>query len=947
MSLTEFTPDPGQTNLWRRNYLNLQRQRFEAVISQLPSQSGAVLSVIPLLLHVNRSKLPGFVSHDTPSGILGLTPEAADLERLQQMAGQEIPSGAITRRQISGVFLINNPVAINAQDCSKLQIRVCAGAHMEEFQLRNLRQKCLRLSEWAASQKASLTISVHLTDDLFDPVPELGLTEISHDDFYCHSTLMAGVAPFWWVIPQEAEVSADDCWQALLENDDFTPQDYLRLPEPGQACATTLINKGLSLLEQALTTPYPVLLPLQLLSQQMTAYPQHRALSLRLRQLLQEGVTEARSFDADTCLASEVLAGLTDSENQSSPELLRRALYFSAALPLTDLNAGQRKRWRSQALDALVNDWGWSSSDLHWLDQRQSWAPSQVLKERNQIASALLTVFSRLKGFIAARTLASEESAEAPAADTTQEDGDTRLPAEADEPPVRIDKVRLNRLQNRITALFESAADKIPEINPGIRHQMAEDKMTLNRRQSMWRLLQGSWNPDQAQDVIYQSESLIRVLMFAHRNGLLSDYSHLAVYPDHAVNNFELKALINDIKVIPQPRDSELDFSRDPVVTGWHLFVNTGEKPQSELSRHGMEKVSDLDDALNFSSNGENLVRTIEVFSRNSWGEWQVAYLTGSEVVHEALMQVLNARPLDNPVWPELQVHCHSQVRRVVIKKRIESLFSDITSHFSHPGAPPYLFQTARFHLLESRLGQIISHDADSHAHLLKILALPRRQFRRWQIDSYALKDTPLRYILEKAPGEHWQLWFWRNNGKVSLFIMDDRGSLLTEEHTTSAVKDLLQARLSQMNTLNERFAGTEQREPWPLILSELEQHPETLVFSHVRRKIPPEAYSMPAQGMTASVDTERQLTLSSSGQIFRQSELGNRLFQELATMLSGGKDTVVPFLRDIRVENNRQLITHMQYVRRIEYYLSASVPRAPVSQPATTQESATAQTGR
>ena len=144
MSLTEFTPDPGQTNLWRRNYLNLQRQRFEAVISQLPSQSGAVLSVIPLLLHVNRSKLPGFVSHDTPSGILGLTPEAADLERLQQMAGQEIPSGAITRRQISGVFLINNPVAINAQDCSKLQIRVCAGAHMEEFQLRNLRQKCLR-----------------------------------------------------------------------------------------------------------------------------------------------------------------------------------------------------------------------------------------------------------------------------------------------------------------------------------------------------------------------------------------------------------------------------------------------------------------------------------------------------------------------------------------------------------------------------------------------------------------------------------------------------------------------------------------------------------------------------------------------------------------------------------------------------------------------------------
>lgn len=939
MSLTYPVPSHPQISQWRSNFLSIQRQRLEAVYSQLPSQFGTVLSALPLLLHVNRSKLPGFVTHDTPSGILGLTPEPAEMERLQQMAGQEIPSTAVSRRLIGSVYLISNPTALNATASQTLEIRVCTAAPLEEFQLRNLNQKCLRLCEWAEKQKVPLSISVHTPSTLLEAVPALELGALNADEFYCSSTLMAGAPAFWWFIAGDSGLSDEAYWEALLEDEDFLPQDYQQLPAPEHCCASTMLNQSLEMLEQALTNPYPILNRLQMLTQQMAAYPQHQALSQSMREQLQSGSTEPGILDADSAMIRRILATIATGDQRDSPELQRRALYFSTGIELTNMSAGQRKRWRSRLLDDLVNEWGWSAADLHWLDQRQSWSPAQVLKERNQIASFLLTTFSRLKGFIAVHQTAAAEAA------ALLDEGDDA--SVSDEPEVRIDQQRLTLLQNRITAQFESSNDKIPDINPGIRHEMAEDKMTLNRRQNLWRLLQGSWNPDQTQDVIYQSESLIRVLVFAHRNGLLSDYSHLAVYPDHALTSIELKALINDIKTIEHPRASESRFSRDPVVTGWHLFVNSGEKPQSELARHGMEKVSDLDDALNFSSNRENLIRSIELFSRNTWGEWRVEYLTGEQIVHEGLMKILNARPSDNPVWAPIEVHCHSQMRRVVIKKRIESLLADITGHFSHPGSPPYLFQTGRFHLLESRLGQIISHDADNYAHLMKILAQPRRQFRRWQLDSYALQGTPLRYILEKAPGEHWQLWFWRSQGKVELFIMDDRGSLIGEEHTTSKVKDLLLARLSQMNTLNQRFADAEQREPWPLLLAELEQNPETQAFTHVRRKIPQEAWSMPAQGLSAGVDTERQLTLSASGQIFRQTELGNRLFQELSSLLASDEHPLPPFLRDIRVEGNRQLITHMQYTRRIEHYISASAPRPAPPAPAADITSVTAQSGR
>lgn len=947
-------PDNHQLSQWREDFLSLQRQKLEAVFTQLPSQWGPVLSAIPLLFHVNRSRLPGFVSHDTPTGIQGLIPTDADKEQLKKLAGQEVPLSAMTHRMLGGIFLINNPVALSQPATEVLHIRVCSQGALEDFQLQNLIKKCARIQEWAMSQRVPLKLSIHTPDTLFSASPEQAADAIDSDTFYTSATLLAGNPPFWWCMPAEADDSEDEYWQQLLEQDDFSPTDYLRLPAPEPEAGQSLADRAVTVLEQALSAPYSWLNPLKQLDSQLRLYPQHPVMAQSMRLNFQQGQKSPGTVDADHNLAVLFLSETNPDDPKNSTELLRRALYFSTGISLTQLTPGQRKRWRVQIIESLIQSWGWSPSDLAWLDSHADWTPAQVLKERNQIASLLLTGLLQLQQFLQAGSEGDESDTDvdslsekqnqkeplhqtAPVTDQKQGSAADGLPDDellnsgyaelrSATDTVRLsDPARLSLLQNRMAALLESNPDKIADINPGIRAEMHEDKMTLQRRDDLWRLLQGSWNPDQPQEVIYQSDSLVRLLIFAHRNGLLGDYSHLAVVPEHAVNQFELKALISDIKDIPLPQASEQNFAKERVITGWQLFVNSGEKSSSLLSRMGKEKVSDLDDALNFSANRENLIRTLEVFSRNSWGEWQVEYLDHEHMVHETLMKVLNARAPSNPAWPPLSIHCHNQTRRVVILQRLNALFGDIMKHFSHPGASPYLLQTGPFHLLESRLGQIISHDAAGHKQLMKILSQPRRKFRRWQLDPYALQDTGLRYVLEKAPAEHWQLWFWRQPGKVTLYIMDDRGSLISEEHTTHKVKELLLARLSQMNTLNQRFTGTVQNEPWPMFLGELVQNAETRQFSHQKRRIPSEAYSLPPKGLTATVDSERQLTLVSSGQIFRQQELGNQLFQELIGTLGSDTQSLPPYLRDIRVENNQQLITHLQYVQRIEHYLSIS----------------------
>lgn len=935
MNLHPDSPDLSQLSLWRQAFTDLQRQKLDAVFAQLPTAWGPVLSAIPLLFHVNRSRLPGFVSHDTPAGIHGVSPTAADLEQLKKLAGQDVPLSAMTHKTLGGVFLINNPAALSQPGTETLQIRICSQGRLEDFQRQNLMKKCERIQEWAMSQKVPTKLSVHTPDSLFDGCPDQSAAPLSSDAFYTGATLLAGNPPFWWFIPDQTESEA--WWQQLLELDDFIPSDYLRLPAPAAEQGTCLADRTLEALEKALTDPYPWLPLLAQLERQLQKYPEHPVLADQMRRALQQEKTHAGTLDADGNRMSLLLNSTDQDAPHPHAELLRRSLYFATGISLTHLTGGQRKRWRVQVLEHLIQQWGWSPADLAWLDSHAEWSPAQVLKERNQIASFILPVLEQLQQRLdpAPADEALETTATPDFPDELLNDGYTEL---GNEQGIRLsDPARLAPLQNRLMALFDSAPDKIDIINPGIRADMGEDKMTLQRHEEVWRLLQGRWNPDEPQEAIYESDSLVRVLLFVHRNGLLSDYSHLAVVPEHAVNAYELKALINDIKDIPIPIESEQNYRQERAITGWQLFVNVGEKNPSLLSRLGKEKVSDLDDALNFSANRENLIRSLDVFSRTSWGEWQVESLSHESMVHETLMKVLNTRPHGRADWPSLSVHCHSQTRKVIIQQRLSALFTDIMQHFSRPGAAPYLLQTGPYHLLESRQGEIISHNAPGQKQLLKILSQPRRRFRRWQLDPYALQGTALRYVLEHAPAEHWQLWFWRQPGRVMLYIMDDKGSLLTEEHKTHRVKELVQARLSQMNTLNQRLTST-QDAPWPLHLAELIQDPETRAFSHQKRKIPSEAYALPARGLTATVDNERQLTLVSSGQIFRQTELGNQLFQVLVDTLGSDWNDLPGYLRDIRVDHNQQLITHLQYVRRIEHYLAISrqpLPGVPGQPPA------------
>ena len=214
-----------------------------------------------------------------------------------------------------------------------------------------------------------------------------------------------------------------------------------------------------------------------------------------------------------------------DSTDSEQLDLIRRSFYFKTGIKLTQLAGSQRDQWRTKALENQITTWGWSHTLLAELDNREQWLAIDVLKERNALVTQMLNSYRTLITF-------SEQHAN----------------------DVHISQEDMTVLGNRLYAAFKSEPGKTIDINPGIRTNMTEEKITLNLTDDGWQLIPGNWRPGDTRGVLHQSSSLVEILLFAHRNGLLTSESHIALYPTHnPVTQYELRALVQDILQLAQP----------------------------------------------------------------------------------------------------------------------------------------------------------------------------------------------------------------------------------------------------------------------------------------------------------------------------------------------------------------------------------------------------------
>ncbi|WP_430460911.1 class I adenylate cyclase [Thalassolituus sp. LLYu03] len=916
-----------QVHQWQSAFLQLNQNRLQIARSLMSPRQQIVLDVLPLMLHLNHPQLPGFINHNVPHGLPHFVASAQQLQSLQTIArGLQLPRG-FSAQQIRGLYLMGSLGSLAQARSSDLDVWVCYDESLPADDIALLRNKCQLLERWAESLSVELHFFLMNLSDFRKGQSQEAEGEdcgssqhvLLLDEFYRSSLWLGGCQPRWWLIPTTQERNADALWEQLLDQHRVHKDHWLDFGAIPTIPPAEFIGAGLWQLNKGLGDPYKSLLKLLLTRHYAGQYPNIRPLCWDLKDQVHKGLCDVESNDAYQLMLARLTRQLQDEGNRERVELARRAFYYKAKIPLSQLNPAQRNSWRAKAMLGLCHSWGWSEDTLKELDQRQEWAPMRVQKERNALISEMLGSYRFLAAF-------SQKYA----------------------PRVHISRQDMQTLGNRLYAAFDTRPGKIIDINPGISSSLGQEKLALNLKRGVWQLIPGIFYRSgdeqlEQQQVLKQSPSLVELLCFARYNGLLEGYTRIAIYPTHnPLSQYELNEISAIIRSLEPVKPNNAAFLRAPRPLQWHLLVNVGVDPQHELSRRGMQKISNRDDALGYSAARDNLVQTIDLVTINSWGEWLTERFTGDAAMLQCLQSVLAHLPQVREFgWPPATVHCHCASRASAIRIRVEQLLADVLAHFSEQPKAPYLIEASEsWYLLENSRDGMQLRAADSPMKLLALLARPAKGFVGYTLDRAALLNSPLRVIFSEARSGVWQIWYWRHDGKVYFYFVDDKGALLHQQwpDQEGSSQYWLMPILRFLRQIDQRWQRQDGRlQPRKILITEMRRKAQSFEFELVRRRMPDLPQQSSSIDLRAVLDANKQPTLYCDGMEFSAWQFGNSLYQAVVKEViarRGSRAQYPLFLGDLELPDSQNMIEHLQVKQRLETRLMHALQGHPEDSP-------------
>jgi adenylate cyclase class 1 len=757
----------------RARFMHINQCRLERAMEGLSSRQQLVLTLLPLLFHVNHPLLPGYVSGATPAGVAGFEPDAeqvADAQRLARSFAYKARHGN-PPRPIHGLFLMGSLGSLAQAEQSDMDLWVCHAPGLAEAERDELRRKCQLLEAWAASQGAE----AHFF--LIDPQnfaqgqrdsqlssDDCGTTQhfLLLDEFYRTAIWLAGRTPLWWLVPVYEEHNYQAYTETLLSKRFIRNQDALDLGNLAHIPPGEYVGAGLWQLFKGIDSPYKSLLKLLLTEVYASEHPTVRCLSLDYKQAVFANHLNLNELDPYVMVYRRIERYLQQRGETARLELVRRSLYLKVNKKLSGLDRTRSSGWQRQLLQRLTDEWGWDERQLAMLDSRSQWKVRQVAVERRELVAELNHSYRFLGQF-----------------------------AQSQDASSRAEQRDLNVLGRRLYAAFERRAGKIEVINPGIAPDIAEDTLTLvqspNRKEPgshHWGLYNGNLGVHEWEHFspIKRCRELLELLAWAHRNGVIDSSTRLALHPgDSDLSEFELFNLLGSLQQsIPLPLDSvsEERLLQPSVADEILLLVNVGVDPLRHHRDLNILMTTERTDSLSYAGVRENLVLTLDQVTRNSWNEVLVQRYDGEHALLRCLRDFLNSLG-QRSQRPQVKVRCFCHNRAQAISQRVEEIFDTVQLLLDQDLNHRYLLQVAQYtHVLELLPGQVSLTTMTEHDAVLDHLGEVRSRYSPLHLDGNALQDYDLPLLLEQGRRNCIQVFYRLLDGWADLYVLDEYNAL-------------------------------------------------------------------------------------------------------------------------------------------------------------------------
>ncbi|RYY77175.1 MAG: class I adenylate cyclase [Gammaproteobacteria bacterium] len=775
--------DRKQLGKIKQHFIQLNQSRYQRTLAALSERQQQFLALLPLLFHVNHPMLPGYISHLTPSGVQGFTPGKEEIRIAKIIARSFTYQRDLVDKTnvIEALFVMGSLGTIAHADNSDIDVWVCHTENLGKSGLLELQEKCCALSHWAANV---IHIEAHfflMEAKQFRQGQQTLLTNESSgtaqhflllDEFYRTAVWLAGRLPLWWFVPVAQEKNYAGYTKNLLEKRFLRANDYIDFGGIPEIPTNEFVGAGIWQLYKGIDSPYKSVLKLLLLE----AYANenfNEPLSLGLKRKIYCALDNGQTMDASEVdayvLVYQRLEDYLVTQNQPARlELVRRCFYFKSGKFLSRTTRNPAKAWQRVLLERLVAEWKWDSRELNMLDNRAYWKSPHVLVERNLLANELSQSY---------RLLVDMNKASA---------------AEA-----AISGNELLILGRKLHAAFERKAGKIDWINPNISQDLSEPTLcfvqTYETGSVLWQAYRGSQQDfalrNQASEPIKRSRNFMELLLWCYCNGIFAVGTKLDIvtrdFSLHPSQQHQLIHVLQQWLPLPVGKTEHESFIQNAQPTEILLLFNVGVEPQADLHKKGMQMLSSQRDAFGYSGMRENLVITADVIQRNTWGELVCRHFDTDALVNCLLYYLRTVPPGKHVALPNLSVRCFSLGQGSTIEQRVLELWRAVIGCFysgTRTRNTRFIFEIAEEYLLlqfVQQHAQILRFQ--TYEKLLEKLALPQMEFSPLVVDTYALKDKPLRLFCEVIKSPAIYLFYQVEQQQAKITIVDHKGAFFSK----------------------------------------------------------------------------------------------------------------------------------------------------------------------
>lgn len=882
-SLNHSASNSIQPDHIKRQFLQFNQERLHRLQIKLNTDQQTFIELLPLLFHVNRPKLPGFVADNSPVGISNYRPTEATLNLAKTYDSAFAYTHTATPDEaVYSIFIMGSIGTIAYTADSDLDFWLCHHPELSELELNQLQEKANLLEAWATSLKLEVHFFL-VNADAFRQGKDTPLSQESSgsaqhflllDEFYRTSVLVVGRYPAWWLVPAEFEQDYTAYVEQLLQAGDISSQEIIEFGNLDTLPADEFFGATLWHLYKALAQPYKAILKILLMEAYADEYPHSQWLSLRFKQAIYDGVASMEELDPYVMMLHKIEDYLLRYNETDRLELARISFYFKSHQKLSRA-AHNNVDWQHQAMTAVVAKWDWHAEKFASLDNHSHWRINRILDERKLLTSALNRSYKILTRF-------------------ARDNAKTTL----------IDPQEINILGRKLLVAFSQKSGKVDIINPGtfsdlLEEQLAFVKSNIHGKQG-WFLYQGASRQEQANNIpLKQTYSLLELIAWAYLNGVLDQRTRVSVsFPDQAITVEILWAIIYAIirffgqRALPKMPIEAL--SEREQITQSALFVNLEVDPLASLAQQGKYRITEFVDAFDYSGLQKNLILSLEQIVVTSWQEVRVQGYRGPHCFIECICDYFNRAPFTANPPAEIKVYCFTSFLVTAIITRIEHFFADITECFyGNPLYPNirYVLQAGHcYYILYLQDHHLHYRSVTTYSELLALLNKATTNFFSTVIDRYALLTTQLPLIYAENREDIVQIFFHATGKKTDVYILDDNGALFyqtTKRQSSgfliSHYQRFFESILQRKKLLNDYIPGKAPHYDMQFLRLVNEEFNDKLVAKPVTVETKPTNHELELTVVGSQIGQQTQITIYCQAQEFSSFSLGKTLFRSVA----------------------------------------------------------------